>query len=464
MAPRGRFGEHIDLVCPLDYRYGRKQMLSLFSEESRLEHLLKVEAALARAHAKLGTIPVKDSKLITQRATLKHVTLAKVKKIEAETKHDLMAVVRALTKEAGAAGKYVHLGATSYDIVDTAVALQIKNAIGLLEQDLIELLKVLTLCARKHTNTVMLGRTHGQAAVPITFGLKLSVFAMEFYRHLERLAQTTPRICVGKFSGAVGTGAALGKHALHLQELVMEDLGLGTELAATQITNRDRHIEFISVLVNIATSVEKLATELRNLQRTEILEVAEAFDTKKQVGSSTMPHKRNPITGENISGLARVVRGFVIPSYENALQWHERDLTNSSSERFIIPHTCIIVDDILVKLTGLMSNLEVYPETMRENIARAGGEIMAEAVMQALTSKGMARDEAYGVVRQCTVYTRQKKTDFKTELLKTAKVKKVLTEKELASALNPENYLGASKDIVSKVVKIINNSKLVRKK
>ncbi len=177
-----------------------------------------------------------------------------------------------------------------------------------------------------------------------------------------------------------------------------------------------------------------------------------------------MPHKRNPITGENISGLARVVRGFVIPSYENALQWHERDLTNSSSERFIIPHTCIIVDDILVKLTGLMSNLEVYPETMRENIARAGGEIMAEAVMQALTSKGMARDEAYGVVRQCTVYTRQKKTDFKTELLKTAKVKKVLTEKELASALNPENYLGASKDIVSKVVKIINNSKLVRKK
>jgi adenylosuccinate lyase len=464
MAKRGRFSEHIDLVCPLDYRYGREQMLKIFSEESRLEHLLKVEAALARAHAKLGTIPAKDAKTITEKASLKYVTLPKVKKIEAETKHDLMAVVRALTKEAGTAGKHVHLGATSYDIVDTAVALQIKSAIDLLEEDLIELLKVLTSCAKEHVGTVMLGRTHGQAAVPITYGLKLSVFTMEFFRHLERLAETKPRICVGKFSGAVGTGAALGKNALKLQDLVMKDLNLGTELASTQITNRDRHIEFISVLVNIATSVEKLASELRNLQRTELSEVAEAFDAKKQVGSSTMAHKRNPIVSENISGLARVVRGFIIPTYENALQWHERDLANSSSERFIIPHTCIIVDDILVKLSGLLRNLDVHPETMRVNITRAGGEIMAEAVMQALTAKGLARDEAYSLVRSCTVSARQNKREFRAELLKTAKIKKLLNDKELDRALDPNNYLGASKDIVSQVVKTVSGSKLMKKK
>jgi adenylosuccinate lyase len=441
-------------------------MLSIFCEESRLEHFLKVEAALARAHAKIGNIPARDAKTITQKANLKNVTLDKVKRIEAETKHDLMAVVRVLTKESGSSGKFVHLGATSYDIVDTAVAMQIKIAIEILEDDLINLLKALVTLATKHNSTVMIGRTHGQAAVPITFGLKISVFAMEFLRHLERLAETKPRICVGKFSGAVGTGAALGPHALKLQELVMSDLGLGVELAATQITNRDRHIEFIGLLVNIATSVEKLATEIRNLQRTEISEVAEAFDTKKQVGSSTMAHKRNPITSENISGLARVVRGFIIPTYENALQWHERDLANSSSERFIIPHTCVIVDDILIKLHGLLKNLEVFPENMLRNLTSAGAEIMAEAVMQVLTEKGVPRDEAYSIVRTAAVNSRQAAAtgDFKSELLKNKELKKLLSPHELNSALEPSNYLGASKKIVSKVATEINKSKFMRKK
>jgi adenylosuccinate lyase len=439
-------------------------MLTIFSESSRLEHLLKVEAALASAHAKIGNIPVKDAKTIAQKANLKFVTLEKVKKIEAETKHDLMAVVRTLTKEAGSAGKFVHLGATSYDIVDTGVALQIKKAIDIIELEVIKVLKVLIDLSKKHDNTVMIGRTHGQAAVPITFGLKLSVFAMEFYRHLERLSQTKPRICVGKFSGAVGTGAALGDDALKLQELVMTELGLGVELAATQITNRDRHIEFIGLMVNIATSVEKLATELRNLQRTEIAEVAEAFDSKKQVGSSTMAHKRNPITGENISGLARIVRGFIIPTYENALQWHERDLANSSSERFTIPHSCIIVDDILNKLCGLLKNLQVFPDNMMRNITNCGGEIMAEAVMQVLTTKGMARDDAYSIVRQAAVASRQSSNDYRTELWKSAKIKKLLSEAELDSALDPRKYVGSSKKIVASVIKEIKNSKLIPKK
>jgi adenylosuccinate lyase len=465
MATRGRFGEQGHgssvLVCPLDYRYGREQMQQVFSEASRLEHLLKVEAALATAHSKLGNIPSKDAKTITAKANLKYVTLAKVKKLEAETKHDLMAVVRTLTKEAGPAGKFVHLGATSYDIVDTAIALQIKSAIEIINTDLIELLSVLTTLSSKHADTVMLGRTHGQAAVPITFGLKLSVFAMEFYRHLERLHEIGPRICVGKFSGAVGTGAATGKDALKLQELVMADLDLGTELAATQIVTRDRHIEFVGHLINIATSVEKLATELRNLQRTEIFEVAEPFDSKKQVGSSTMAHKRNPIISENISGLARIVRGFIIPTYENALQWHERDLANSSSERFILPHTCIILDDILNKLTNLLSGLVIYPDHMQENLTRGGGEIMAESVMQALTQAGMARDEAYGLVRTAAVASRANNTQYKSELLKLSKIRKLLSEKQLDSALDPRNYTGSSKLIVKKVNKLINGSKLM---
>ncbi len=450
-------------VCPLDFRYGLAQMKNIFSEQSRLEHLLMVEAALARAHAKLGNIPQKDARIITQKATTKYVTLSKVKVIELETKHDLMAVVRVLTKACGSSGRSVHLGATSYDIVDTATALQIKSAIEQFELDLSALLRTLSAMAKEHTNTIMLGRTHGQAAVPITFGLKLSVFAMEFYRHLERLADTKPRICVGKFSGAVGTGAALGSSALKIQELVMLDLGLGTELAATQIVTRDRHIEFIGVLVNIATSVEKMATEIRNLQRSELLEVAESFDAEKQVGSSTMAHKRNPITSENISGLARVIRGFIIPTYENALQWHERDLANSSSERFVIPHVCILVDDILQKLDQMLRVLEIFPQNMRNNLDCAGGEIMAEAVMQALTKKGMARDDAYKLVRSAAVAARSSDSEFKAELLKMSNVKKLLPGKELEASLDPKNYLGSSKKIVSKVVQIIAKSKLLKK-
>ncbi len=464
MANRGRFGDRELLVCPLDFRYGREEMIKIFSEESRLEYLLNVEAALARAHSKLGNIPAVDAKVITEKANLKFVTLEKVKHIERETKHDLMAVVRVLTKETGSSGSYVHLGATSYDIVDTAIALQIKSAIELLESDLTQLLRILISLAQKHTNTVMLGRTHGQYAVPITFGLKLSVFAMEFHRHLERLSETRARICVGKFSGAVGTGAALGKDALQLQKLVMEDLGLGAELAATQIVTRDRLIEFIGVLINIATSVEKFATEIRNLQRSEISEVAEAFDTKKQVGSSTMPHKRNPIISENLSGLARVVRGFLIPTCENAIQWHERDLANSASERFIIPHTCIIVDDILNKLCNLIETLEIYPDKMRDNLTRAGAEIMAEAVMQALTHKGVPRNEAYDLVRKAAVSARELGSSFKSELLKQNKIKKSLSNKELDSALNPNNYLGSSKEIVKQVYNTIKNSKLMKRK
>jgi adenylosuccinate lyase len=313
----------MDPVCPLDYRYGREEVKEIFGEKRRLQFLLDVEAALARAHAKVGNIPQNAADELSKKASVEYVDVDRVKEIETETKHDIMAVTKALSEVCSEdAGKYIHLGATDY-----------------IKKGLKELRKTLVDLAKKHKNTVMLGRTHGQHTIPITFGLKMAGYAMEIERHLERMFECKSRLLVGKLSGAVGTGAALGEHALRIQEIMLQDLKLGVEDVSTQIVARDRYNELISVLCNIATSLEKFSTEIRNLQRDEIGEVAEAFEAKKQVGSSTMPHKRNPIASEQISGLARVVRGFITPAFENSIQWHERDLCNSASERFILPHS-----------------------------------------------------------------------------------------------------------------------------
>jgi adenylosuccinate lyase len=341
-------------------------MKGIFNEENKLQKMLDVEAALARAHAKVGNISKEYAEMITKIANTEKVKVERVKQIEKEIRHDLMAVVKALAEASGEAGKYVHLGATSSDIVDTATALQLKEAVTILKEDLMKLRGVFLSLARKHKDTVMMGRTHGQSAVPMTFGLKMAVYGLEVHRHLKRLNECEKRILVGKMSGAVGTGAAFGPQALKIQKIVTEDLGVGVEEASTQIVGRDRYTEFVCLLANIASSIEKFATEVRNLQRSEIDEVAEAFDTKKWVGSSTMAHKKNPINCENVCGLARIIRSFVTPTLENMILWHERDLTNSSAERFIIPHICILTDDILIKITNVFDNLEVNKKKMRE--------------------------------------------------------------------------------------------------
>jgi adenylosuccinate lyase len=254
-------------------------------------------------------------------------------------------------------------------------------------------------------------------------------------------------------SGAVGTGAAMGKHALKIQELVMQDLKLGTEEAATQIVGRDRYIELLSVLANIASSMEKFATEIRNLQRSEISEVSEAFEAKKQVGSSTMPQKRNPILCEQICGLSRVARSFIIPAYENAVQWHERDLANSSSERLILPHSLILTDWIVFQMNTVFRNLQVYPERMRQNLERSKGLPMAEAVMTKLVEKGMGRGEAHELVRTCSMKAVADDRHLLSVLLENPKVTKVLKRKELEDAMNPRNYLGVTDKIIDQVVK-----------
>jgi adenylosuccinate lyase len=446
------------LVCPLDYRYGRDELKKIFSEENRLQKFIEVEGALANVQAELGIIPAGAAKKIQKTIKSGSVKPSRVKELEKTTKHDIMAVVHALAEKSGDAGKYIHLGATSYDIVDTANALQFKETIDILEKDLIDLQKALADLAVAHKKTIMLGRTHGQYAVPITFGLKMAVFAMETNRHLERLIECRPRLCVGKMSGATGTGAAHGKNSLKIQDKVMKALDLETELAATQIVIRDRYVEFIQVLANVTTSMEKYATEIRNLQRSEIAEVSESFDVKKQVGSSTMAHKRNPIMAENISGLARMVRAMVVPTYENAVQWHERDLANSASERFIIPHACILTDDIIVKTTELFRNLDVHEYKMAANLAAAGDKIMSESVIMKLVEKGMSRQDAHEILRKSSMKADSEGRTLGEILHSNGKVTKLLSKKEIEAALDPTRYVGHSEKIVDKVNKLINRS------
>jgi len=440
-------------VCPLDFRYGREAMKLVFDEERRLQHMLDVEAALAAAHAEVGNISAKDAKAIKEKATTGFVKLERVWEIEKSTNHDIMAMVKALTEQCGHSGDFVHLGATSNDIVDTVMALQFRNALEIIEDDLILLQNALLDLAEKHKNTVMVGRTHGQFAVPLTFGMKMAVYAREVQRHLERLREARPRVCVGKMSGAVGTGAALGKHAVDIQNMVMRDLGLGVEEASLQLVGRDRYVEFISVLANISSSLEKFAVEIRNLQRSEIGEVAESFDAKKQVGSSTMAHKRNPIKCENVCSLAKIVRGFIIPTHENVPLWHERDLTNSAAERFTIPHTSILVDDMLVKMSQVFANLSVHPERMQANIEASKGLIMAEAAMIAMVGKGIGRQEAHEIMRRVSLKAADSGTHLRDQMMSDDTVKQIFKPEEIAAIMEPKNYIGQAAAIVEKTLK-----------
>ena len=441
-------------ILPIDTgRYGTAEMRRIFEEEMRVQKMLDVEAALAWAHAEVGNIPRKDAEKIAAMASTKHVKLSRVKEIEREIKHDVASLVRALAEVCGASGAYVHLGATSYDIVDTAIALQLKEALALIEKRLNSFEKVLIEKALKYKDTLMIGRTHGQHALPITLGFKFAVWMREVSRHIQRLRQCRERVLVGKMSGAVGTQAGLGDKAVKIQELVMKRLGIKAADISTQIVQRDRHAELICLLAMIATSLENFATEIRELQRPEIAELFEPFETEKQVGSSTMPHKRNPETCERICGLARIVRSLVVPALENVVTWHERDLTQSSAERFIIPEACILVDYMLFLMTNIVANLRVDEERMLKNIEMTQGRVMSEAVMMALTKKGMNRQEAHELLRKLTIKSEMEKRPFKEILLEDSIVHEKLSEEEIDYALNPRNYLGTAQEQVKLMVK-----------
>ncbi len=440
-------------LCPLDYRYGKDEMKAVFSENSRLQFQMDVEAALAAAHASLGTISKKDAAEIKRIANLDHVSLDRVKEIEKETRHDVMAMVKAMTEQCrGEAGKYVHLGATSNDIVDTATALQIKAALDIIDKDVDDLIFTFAKLAKRERDTLEIGRTHAQFAIPITFGFKISGYIAEMLRHKERLEQIRPRACAGKMAGAVGTGAALGNNFLKIQETVMADLGLEYEPAATQVVGRDRYTELICLLANIATSLERYCTEVRNLQRSEIAEASEAFDEKKQVGSSTMAQKRNPINSENVCGLARVLRGFVTPTFECQVLWHERDLSNSSAERFTLPHVFALLDEMLQKTDYIFSGLEVHRDAMLRNIEMSKGLVMAEPVMMKLTEKGMGRQDAHEIVRRSSMKALDDDCQLLDVLLEEKALKGVLTPDEIREVMDPAGYTGGSGEITDRMV------------
>ncbi|MCJ7561563.1 MAG: adenylosuccinate lyase [Thermoplasmata archaeon] len=442
-------------VCPLDFRYGRAEMKETFDEENRLQRLLDVEAALSLAHAKVGNIKQDHADIIKKTASTRYVKLSRVQEIDAKINHEITALIRALSEQCGESGKYVHVGATSNDILDTAAALQIKDAIEIIQKDLAEFKKVLAERARENRDTIMVGRTHGQYALPITFGLKVANYALEIHRQEQRLRECSTRILVGKMSGAVGTGAGFGPKATEIQKAVMEELGLGVEEGPTQIVGRDRYVELMSVLTNIACSIEKFATEVRNLQRGELGEVSEPFDENNQVGSSTMAHKKNPVTAENVCGLARIVRGFMTPAFESAILWHERDLTNSSAERFFIPHSFILLDDMLAKMTKMYAGLVVNKEQMQRNLARAGSVIMAESVILALVGKGMGRQDAHELIRKCSMESQRACEDFKSYLMANKDVAGLLSEADIDAALNPRAYLGTTGQTVDHILKIV---------
>ena len=440
--------------CPLDYRYGCQEFKHIWSELGRHERQLEVERALIWAHMQLGKVSKSDYEIVAAIANSESVTKERVSEIEAETKHDIMALTKAMAEAAGEAGWCIHLGATSNDIVDTAVALQLRDSIVLLREQLCLLIGVCADVAERERDTVMLGRTHGQAAVPITFGLKAAVWLDELRRQLIRLDEATPRIAVGKFLGAVGTGAAQGVNARELQRLILTHLGLGVPLATTQVVGRDRYIEYVSWLANIAATCEKILQEIRNLQRSELQEAGEGFDIKKQVGSSTMAHKKNPIKSENASGLARIVRSMIIPTYENALLWHERDLANSSSERFTLSHGSALCEDVISKTRNVLTNMWVDAERCMENIKAQRGLVMAEKVMIELVEHGIPRDEAHEILRSASFEAVDKKIELIDVCSRTPEITAAFSAEELEAMFEPMNHIGVSGEIVDECVKL----------
>jgi adenylosuccinate lyase len=444
-------GDSSTLFCPLEFRYGRENVRALFSRGARLARALRVEAALAAAESELDMIPKDAAESIGRAANLEHVSLDAVDELERSLRHDVMAVTRALADASGPGGRWVHFGATSADITDTALALELKESASILRTDLTDLARVLVGLAKRHRATPEIGRTHGQHGIPISFGYKVAVGAAEVVRHRRRLDELVPRLAVGKMAGAVGTGAGFGRHAEAVEAGVMRRLGLVPDEAPTQIVGRDRIAEFTNWLALVAATAERLATEVRNLQRTEIAEVAEPFDETQQVGSSTMAQKRNPTVSENVSSLARLVRAFAQPPLENMVQWHERDLANSANERIVLPHAILLEDDLLTKLTEVFRGLQVDSKRMAEEIARSGGGAMTENLMLALTTNGLARLEAHEILRKLTRNPAEGST-----LAERAKadptVRMHLTPEEVDALLDPASYVRAATEKTDRIL------------
>jgi adenylosuccinate lyase len=438
-------------TSPIDTgRYGSPEIRRIFDEENKLQKWLSVEAAIAKAQATVGDIPKAAAEEIARNATTKTVTLARVREIEKEIRHDLMSMVVALSDACSGEGKrYVHYGLTSYDIEDTTTGLLFREAFELIEKELSLLEENLTRMVRKHRNLLIAARTHGRHAGVITFGLKLSVWLEEVRRHQRRLAEVKNRALVGKVLGIVGTGAALGKNALKIQELALKNLGLRPAGLVTQVVQRDIHAEVVSQLALLGSSLDKFATEIRNLQRSEIAEVMEPFEREKQVGSSAVPSKRNPELSERVSSLAKLVRGLVIPALENVTLWHERDLSNSASERFIFPMSFILTEEMLRLTNRVLKGLEVLPENMRRNLELSEGLLLAERIVNMLVEAGVPRQEAHERVRKCSMRSMDQRIPFRKVLEEDRVISARLKPKAIKEALDYSTYLGVTPQLIN---------------
>jgi len=405
-------------------RYTLPEMGRVWAEENKLANWLKIEILACEAWAKLGRIPAEAVEIIKAKATF---DISRVKEIEAEVRHDVIAFLTNVAEHVGEESKYIHLGLTSSDILDTGLALQMREAADLILEKIEGLAKAIAKQAKKHKYTLMMGRTHGVHAEPVTFGLKMALWYAEMDRNRRRLEQAKDTISYGKISGAVGTFANVDPA---VEDYVCANLGLRPCPVSTQIVQRDRHAEFMTALAVVASSVEKMATEIRNLQRTDILEVEEPFYSG-QKGSSAMPHKRNPMMSERVAGLARVIRGNAVAAMENVALWHERDLTHSSVERVIIPDSCILLHYMLDKFTNVVDNLVVYEENMRANLERTLGLVFSQRVMLALVEKGMLRETAYRLVQRNAMRAWAEKTPLERLLKEDPEVKEKLGDDEL---------------------------------
>lgn len=440
-------------IHPIEFRYGTPEMKAIWESENKLQRMLDVESALAQAEGRLGIIPQEVADEIADKANTDHVKLERVNEIEAQTKHDIGALIKGLGEVCeNGAGEYVHFGSTSNDIVDSSNSLLIRDSIDVLEEKVERLTKIMLKLAVENKDKVAIGRTHGQHALPITYGMKFGLWADELHRQYDRLEHARRNVCVGMMDGAVGTTAALGEEGWEVHKAVAEILGLPAATITNQVVQRDNHAEFIMVLANIASTLDKIALEIRNLQRTEIMEVGEYFDPEKQMGSSTMPHKMNPITAERICGVARIVKSFVNAALDNNPLWHERDLTNSSCERIMLPESCILTDYILNLTIKLMSNLVFYDENIERNLNLTNGLIMAERLMAELTRAGMGKQTAYGIVRANAIKANKEGKLLSELILQDEEVQKYLTEEDVEKIMNPHTYIGSSGKIIDELV------------
>lgn len=440
-------------IHPIEFRYGTPEMKAIWESENKLQRMLDVEAALAQAEGKLGIIPQDIADEIARKANTEYVKQERVNEIEKATKHDIGALVKGLGEVCeNDAGEYVHFGATSNDIIDSSNSLLIKDSAEIIKDKIKTLTELLLKLAEENIDKVAVGRTHGQHALPITYGMKFGLWADEMHRQYERVDHAEKNVCVAMLDGAVGTTAALGEQGWKIHKTVAEILELPAASITNQVVQRDNHVEFIMALANVASTLDKIALEIRNLQRTEIMEVGEYFDPEKQMGSSTMPHKMNPITAERICGVARIVKSFVNAALDNNPLWHERDLTNSSCERIMFPESCILTDYILNLTIKLISNLVFYDENIERNLNLTNGLIMAERLMAELTRSGMGKQTAYGIVRKNAIKANKENKLLGNLILEDPEVQKYLTEEDVKEIMNPHTYIGSSKTIIKELL------------